>query len=320
MRYFNIKAKESVFFLAAFMAPAIAWAQEKAATAQTAAQPVVQGMFDSEISTLRKLMDLAIEFFVKYSFQVLGGIIVVILGWLLANFIGRLIGEFLIKKGMDAPVVKFVIAMVKGTVIAIAVLTALGKFGITIAPFIAGLSVIGFGASFAVQGPLSNYAAGAALIFTKPFKVGDIMEVTGAMGEVTDMTLARTEMKTLDGTVIFIPNKQIIGEVIHNYSGFKKLDITVGISYSSDVEKAINIVKGIVSGEGRIAREPEAKVGISEFADSSINIYSRLWCKQSDYYDVMFAVNKAIFREFNANGINIPFPQRDVRVVGEIKN
>jgi small conductance mechanosensitive channel len=196
-----------------------------------------------------------------------------------------------------------------------AVLIALGKFGITIAPFIAGLSVIGFGASFAVQGPLSNYAAGATLIFTKPFRVGDIVELAGEAGEVTDMTLSRTELKTVDGTVIFIPNKHIIGEIIQNFSAYKKLDLTIGISYDADYDKAIGIIKDVVAAEGRISNTPEPKIGISEFADSSVNIYARLWCKQSDYYDVMFELNRKIFMEFGSNGITIPFPQRDIHMI-----
>lgn len=128
------------------------------------------------------------------------------------------------------------------------------------------------------------------------------------------MTLARTQVKTVDGTLIVIPNKHIIGEVIHNYSEFKKLDITVGVSYGSDMDKAINLVKDIVKSDSRIARSPQPKVGISEFADSSINIYSRLWCKQQDYWDVMFAINKKINQEFNKNKIQILFPQRDVHI------
>ena len=311
--------KKTFLFLSAFLpATAVSFAAgQPQQSPQTPSPPLpVEGMFAQEISTAKKLLDLLIEFFVKYSFQVLGGIIVILLGWLLAKFITRFITNLLAKKGVDAPVIKFIVTIVKGIIVAFAVLIALGKFGITIAPFIAGLSVVGFGASFAVQGPLSNYAAGATLIFTKPFKVGDIMEIAGVMGEITDMTLARTEMKTLDGTVIFIPNKQIIGEVMHNYSSFKKLDLTVGISYNSDPEKAIEIIKGIISHESRITGQPQPKIGISEFADSSINIYARLWCKQADYYDVLFSVNRKIFAEFNSNGVNIPFPQRDVHIIG----
>jgi len=295
-----------------------AWAQQKSAGYTTTANAVTAGvekMFGTELSTARKMLDMIAEFFVKYSFQALGGIIVVLLGWFMAKAVAKAVQDMLGKKGFDVTVTKFLISIIKILIMAFAVLVALGKFGITIAPFIAGLSVIGFGASFAVQGPLSNYAAGATLIFTKPFKVGDIVEIAGEAGEVTDMTLSRTELKTLDGTVIFIPNKHIIGEIIQNFSEYKKLDLNIGISYDADYDRAIQIVRDVVTAEGRISSKPAPKIGISEFADSSVNIYSRLWCRQSDYYDVLFDLNRKIFMEFNANGITIPFPQRDVHII-----
>jgi small conductance mechanosensitive channel len=273
-----------------------------------------QPIFTTELGTVRKLVDLLVEFCVRYSFQVLGGIIVLILGWAVARISSKFIGRFLEKHNVDVTVSKFLMGITKLVIIAFASLIALGNFGITIAPFIAGLSVIGFGTSFALQGPLSNYAAGATLIFTKPFKVGDIIEVANVMGEVVDITLPRTKVKTVDGTIIVIPNKHIIGEVIHNYSEFKKLDITVGISYSSKVDKAIEAVRGVVKRDKRVAEKPMPKVGISEFADSSINIYARLWCRQSDYWDLMFDINKGIHDEFDKNNITIPFPQRDVHI------
>jgi small conductance mechanosensitive channel len=277
------------------------------------------GFLASEIDTAKNLINVIAEFCVKYSFQVLGGILVLLLGFFIANMVAKFLGRFLESKKVDPPVAKFIISILKAVVIVFFALIALGKFGITIAPFIATLSVVGFGTSFALQGPLSNYAAGVTLMFTKPFKVGDIIEVTGVMGEVQDMTMARTEVKTVDGTMIVVPNKQIIGEIIHNYSDFKKLDITVGVSYDSDIGKAINVVKNVVIQDKRISQQPEPKVGISEFADSSINIYSRLWCKQSDYWDVMFDINKKIYEEFSKNNITIPFPQRDIHVYNEPK-
>jgi len=276
-------------------------------------------LFAEEISTAKKLIDMIIEFIVKYSFQVLGGIVILIVGVIVSKLVEKFLDNFLERHKVDVTVSKFLVAIVKLIIIVFAGLIALGSFGVTIAPFIAGLSVIGFGTSFALQGPLSNYAAGATLIFTKPFKVGDIIEVTGVMGEVQDMTLARTEVKTVDGTKIVIPNKQIIGEIIHNFSEYKKLDITVGVSYDTHMEKALNIVRGIVKRDGRISSNPEPKVGISEFADSSINIYLRLWCKQVDYWDVMFDINKAIYDLFAKNEINIPFPQRDVHIIPKDK-
>lgn len=275
-------------------------------------------LFTSELSTAKKLMDMVIEFCVTYSFQVLGGIIVLAVGWIIAKFTARFLQGLLEKHNMDVTVSKFILSIVKILIMAFAALIALGKFGITIAPFIAGLSVVGFGTSFALQGPLSNYAAGITLVFTKPFKVGEIIEVANVMGEVQDMTLARTLVKTVDGTLIVIPNKHIIGEVIHNFSNYKRLDITVGVSYDSDIDKAIAVVKDIVTKEKRVSKSPPPKIGISEFADSSINIYSRLWCKQSDYWDVMFDVNKKIHDEFEKAKVTIPFPQRDVHIYNKI--
>ncbi len=276
-------------------------------------------MFTPGLETTKKFIDMAVEFLVKYSFQVIGGVIVLIAGIFISKIAGNMLGRFLERHKVDITVSKFIVQIMKIVIVAFAGLIALGNFGITIMPFIAGLSVAGFGLTFALQGPLSNYAAGATLIFTKPFKVGDIIEVTGAIGEVADITLARTHLNTVDGTSIIIPNKQIVGEIIHNYTDFKKLDIKMGVSYESDAAKAIEIIKKIVRSNSRVAGKPEPKIGISEFADSSINIYARIWCKQADYWDLMFDINKSMRDEFQKQGIVIPFPQRDVHIYEEKK-
>ncbi len=268
----------------------------------------------THIDTAKKLFDFLIEFIAKYSLQVLGGIIVLILGWIVSKLVARFIKKLLDLRKVDVTITKFLVGAVKLSIMAFAVLVALGKFGIEIAPFIAGLSVVGFGTSFALQGPLSNYAAGASLIFTKPFKVGDIIEVIKEMGEVVDISLPQTVLKTVDGTVIVIPNKHIIGEIIHNYTDLKKLDIRVGVSYQSNIDKAIDCVRSIIMKDHRTVQHKETKVGIFDLGDSSINIYARVWCKQADYWDVMFSINKCILEEFKKHGIEIPFPQRDVRI------
>lgn len=278
---------------------------------------VTKQMVTEQLQTAKNLISIIVEFLVKYSFQVLGGIIILFIGWMVAKYAAGLVHKLLEDKKIDVTVAKFVTGSVKLLIMIFALIAALGKFGIEIAPLIAGISVAGFGLSFALQGPVSNYASGATLIFTKPFKVGDIIEVAGMVGEVQDMKLPRTELKTVDGELIVIPNKHIIGEIIQNYSDSKRLDINVGVSYSSDIEKVISIVRNIIKEDKRISRDKEPKVGISEFADSSINIYARVWCKQDDYWDVMFDINRMIFEAFNKNGIVIPFPQRDVHLMKE---
>ncbi len=267
----------------------------------------------AKVETARNLVDIAMEFVVKYSFQAVGGFIVLILGWMASQYLGGVVHRLLERKKVDVTVHKFVVSAVKLLIMTFALIVALGKFGIEIAPLIAGLSVAGFGLSFALQGPLSNYASGATLIFTKPFKVKDIIEVAGVMGEVVDMKLSYTQIKTVDGHTIVVPNKHIIGDIIHNYSDVKLLEINVGVSYGSDIDKAIALVREVIKKDARAVKEPN--VGISQFAESSVNIYARLWCRQDDYWETMFAVNKNIFDAFKREAIEIPFPQRDVRIL-----
>lgn len=262
-----------------------------------------------------KIIDWVIEACVKYSFQVLGGLLLLGVGWFVGNFLARITREMLKKKNIDVTVAKFISGSVKLLVMIFAAIAALSKFGIEIAPIIAGLSVVGFGTSFALQGPLSNYAAGITLVFTKPFKVGDIIEVVDVHGEVEDMTLGRTLLVTIDGDKINIPNKHIIGEIIHNFSALKRVDFTVGVSYSTDMDRALTVIKGVIDDDRRIVTSRGAKIGISEFGESSVNIFVRLWCQQKDYYDVKFAINKRIFEVLKENRIEIPFPQRDVRII-----
>jgi len=309
-----------VYGMVAFI-PNIVYGQEQEQTqvlekAQEMLDPAkLQDVAVQQWDTAKSLVNMIIEFLVNYSFQVLGGVIVLVLGWLVARYVGNFVMKFFDKKQLDVTVSKFVVGTIKLSIIVFAIIVALGKFGIEIAPLIAGISVVGFGVSFALQGPLSNYAAGISLIFTKPFKVGQIIEVAGVIGEVTDIKIPRTEMKTVDGTTIMIPNKHVIGEIIHNYSNDKRLDINIGVAYDSDVQKAISIIEEVVKKDKRTNSKKVPKIGISEFADSSINIYARIWCKQDAYWDVMFDINRKVLEEFGKNKIEIPFPQRDVHII-----
>lgn len=274
-------------------------------------------LFGMQGRTAQEMAFIVMDFISKNIYNIVGGIIILAAAWLAAQAVGKLLHILLVRKKADVTITKFLVDILKFLIMAVAVLITLGNFGITIAPFIAGLGALGFGASVALQGPLSNYASGATLIFTKPFKVGDILEVNGEVGEVEDMTLARTIIRAIDGTKIVIPNKKIIGEIIHNYSECKLLEITVGVTYETDIDQAIKVIKNVVMSEKKIMSKPEPKVGISTFADSAISIYARLWCRQSQYWDLMFDINRKILDEFNNNSITMPYPRRDVRIIGK---
>lgn len=315
-----IKRIITTFSITVYSAP-IAFAQEaNKLTQNTIVLPEnVQQFTEDQINTVKEIITTVIDYSVKYGFQVLGGFIVLGIGWLIAGKVAEWINGLLAKQKIDVTVNRFISGAVKITIIGFAGIVALSKFGIEIAPLIAGISVAGVGVSFALQGPLSNYASGIALIFTKPFKVGEIIEVADVMGEVTDMKLPRTELKTLDGNMVVIPNKHIIGEIIHNYSVYKRMDLVFGVSYNEDMDQVMAIIKDTILAESRLAEGKQPKIGITEFADSSVNFFVRLWCKQDEWWDVKFSLNKAVWDAFKKHNIEIPFPQRDVHLFNEDK-
>jgi len=270
-----------------------------------------------QISAIQKLINTVIEYSVSYGFQVLGALIVLAAGFLAANWACGTLSRLFEKKKMDITLSGFLTGCVRGVILGFAVLIALGKFGITIAPFVAALGAATFGASFALQGPLSNYGAGLSIILSRPFTVGDTISVTNVSGVVKEVKLACTILIDEDGVKITIPNKDIVGQVIYNSRFCKVAPGMVGISYSSDPELAIRVIQDALAGFPEIASNPKPQIGIQEFADSSVNIAYRYWVPTEKYFQAVHAVNLAVYKAINKAGINIPFPQRDVRLVTE---
>lgn len=268
-----------------------------------------------ELKTVQKLVDIVIDFFVNYSFQVVGAILILIIGIFAARAVSSFLLKLFEKKEFDITLSKFAAATVKGIILGFAVIVAIGKFGITIAPFIAALAAMAFGASFAIQGPLSNYGAGLVIILTRPFVVGNTIKVSDVSGIVDEVKLGATILTDEDGVKITIPNKHIVGEIIHNSEERKIVEETVGISYDSDPEKAIQIIKEALEAFQEISKEPPPQIGIQEFGDSSINIGLRYWIPTNKYFKTLYQVNLAVHKQLKAKNIEIPFPQRDVRIV-----
>ena len=268
-----------------------------------------------EIKTIQKLINIVIDFFVNYSFQVVGAILVLVIGVLVARAVSSSLLKFFGKKEFDVTLSKFIAAAVKGIILGFAFIVAIGKFGITIAPFIAALAAMAFGASFAIQGPLANYGAGLVIILTRPFVVGNTIKVSEVSGIVDEVKLGATILTDEDGVKITIPNKHIVGEIIHNSEEKKIVEEMVGISYDSDPEKAIEIIKEALEAFQEISKEPPPQIGIQEFGDSSINIGLRYWIPTDKYFKILYQVNLSVYKHLKAKSIEIPFPQRDVHIV-----
>ena len=272
---------------------------------------------ENEIEQFQNVLNIAIEFTVNYGFQIIGAIIILFVGWQVAKWISRLVFNLCNKYNLDVTISRFIANVAKTLVLIFVIIIALGKFGITIAPFIAALGAIIFGSTLALQGPISNYGAGLTIIFTRPFVVGDTIRIKGVVGIVEEIKLAYTQLSNEDGELITIPNNQIVGEIIHNSFANLVVESEIGISYDSDSELAISIIKNTLSEIDEVDREPAPQVGIASFGDSAVILGVRYWIPTKKYYQVMYNTNQKIFTALKSANINIPYPQRDVRIINQ---
>lgn len=269
---------------------------------------------ENELAALQTLIDRVIDFGVNYSFQVIGALIILVIGIVLGKWIARTVEKLCLKKSLDVTLSHFLASVAKLLIILFAVIIALGKFGITITPFIAAIGAVAFGATYAIQGPLSNYGAGLAIILGRSFLVGDTISVAGVFGVVQEIKLGQTILETEDGVMIYIPNKHIVGEILHNSRDFRIVEGCVGISYSDNPETAIKVLLETLAGFEVVTATPPPQVGIESFADSSVDLGYRYWVPTHEYFQTLHAVNLEVFKALKSAGITIPFPQREIKV------
>ena len=230
---------------------------------------------EQELQQAQEVYDLIVNYLVTYSFQIVAAIIIMILGSIVANKVSMVMENFMVKKGLDVTLSHFTASFLKIIVVTFAAIIALGKLGISVTPFVAAIGALSLGAGLALQGLLSNYGAGVSIIVARPFVVGDTISVQGVTGVVKEVKLAYTILSNEDEVRITIPNKHIVGEIIHNSSVNSIVESVVGISYSSNPELAVAVVKTAIVSVAEVSNDRAPQVGIDEFADSSINIGMR---------------------------------------------
>ncbi|MFC1822485.1 mechanosensitive ion channel family protein [Thermodesulfobacteriota bacterium] len=265
---------------------------------------------------MQSAMDQMALFFTTYGLKVLGAIIILIVGRIAAG-IGRGIVKRMLEKSKTEPsIISFVSSLTFILILTFSVLAALAKFGIQTASFVAVLGAAGFAIGFALQGSLANFAAGVLILVLRPFKVGDYIQGAGEAGTVKDIKLFTTVLTTPDNIKIMIPNGKLFGDVIRNISGYdtRRVDLMVGIGYSSSIQKAFEVISSIIKEDERVLADPEPQIAVSELADSSVNLVIRPWVKAENYWPVKFDLNRKIKEALDDNGIEIPFPQRVVHM------
>ena len=270
---------------------------------------------DRELESLQNIINVATEFIVSYGFQFIGAILILLIGWQIAKWVSKITLKICIRAQLDITLARFFSNIAKVLVLVFVIIIALGKFGITIAPFIAALGAIAFGSTLALQGPLSNYGAGLTIILTRPFVVGDTIKIQGVSGVVEDIKLAYTQLSNEDGEFITVPNKQIVDQVLRNSFANLVIETAIGISYNDDPEKVIIIIKKILSDNPDIVNNPSPLVGIGKFGESAIEIGLRYWVPTRRYYEILYSVNREIYEQLSKQGIVIPYPRREIHIV-----
>ncbi|MGB5868458.1 MAG: mechanosensitive ion channel domain-containing protein [Arcobacteraceae bacterium] len=263
---------------------------------------------EKELESMQKFYNIIIEFFVNYSFQIIGAIIILFIGFMVAKKVANFIERFCLNKNMDETLTRFIALGVKITIISGVAIISLGKLGIAITPFVAAIGAMSLGAGLALQGLLSNFGAGISIIATRPFVVGNTITIQGHTGVVKIIKLAYTVLETEDKEEITIPNKHIVGETLINSFDYTVVEMNVGIEYTSDPKHAIEVISKVLEQFEEISKEAKAQVGIKEFADAAINIELRYWTLTQQYNEVQYKVNLAIYEALKENKINIPFP------------
>lgn len=254
-----------------------------------------------------------------YGSQVLGAIVTLITGYIAAR-IGRRVVRRLLERAKVAPaIISFGARLAYALILIFAVVATLARFGVQTTSFVAILGAAGFAIGFALQGALSNFAAGVLLLIQRPFRLGDYVEVAGMSGTVKDIQLFTTVLATPDNVKVIVPNGKIYGDTIKNYSAYdtRRLDLTVGIGYGSSIQKAFDVLFELIAGDERILAEPEPQIIVSELADSSVNLTVRCWVGLSDFWPTRFDLTRRIKETFDEYEIEIPFPQHVVHIAAE---
>ena len=257
-----------------------------------------------------------VELMSSWGLQVIGAIAVLIVGRWAAGFIRKNVQRALERARTDASLVLFVSSLVYYLVLTVVVIAVLNLFGIETTSLIAVLGAAGLAVGLALQGTLSNFAAGVMLLIFRPFRIGDFVDTAGIAGTVQEIGIFVTILNTPDNVKMIVPNSEIGSGIIKNFSANdqRRNDLVIGISYDDDIGVAVRTIEKVLKSEGRVRSEPEAVVVVGELGDSSVNLLVRPWCDASDYWPLRWDLTRKLKEELEKAGCSIPYPQRDVHL------
>lgn len=287
--------------------------EEAVTNINTAAMDMIATVTSTPIE---KLISKVVSVTTSVGLKILLAIVVYIVGRWLIKHVSNLCSKVFEKRKLDVSLSKFIVSLISITLSMCLILTTVGILGIDTTSFIAIFASAGLAIGMALSGTLQNFAGGVMILFLRPYKIGDVIEAQGFTGSVKEISLFNTLLNTPDNKMIIIPNGPLSTGVINNYSkeNIRRVDWTFGVAYSSDYDFVNSVLMDIVSKHELVMKDPAVFIGLSEFADSSVNIVVRAWTASSDYWTVYFDINRSVFIRFKEEGIEFPFPQMDVHV------
>ncbi|EKO3938521.1 small-conductance mechanosensitive channel MscS [Vibrio metschnikovii] len=256
------------------------------------------------------------DLFIQYGVNIISAILILFIGNIIVKTIAGSLANVLMKKEMDKAVVDFIQGIVRYTLFIIVLVAALSRIGVQTASVVAIIGAAGLAVGLALQGSLSNFAAGVLIVAFRPFKSGDYIEVAGTAGSVDSIHLFQTILKTPDNKMVVLPNSTVVNGAIVNYSrhATRRVDLLIGVSYKSDLNKTKQVLRDVVERDPRVLKDPAVRVEVHQLGDSSINFIVRPWVESADYWPVYWELTHKIKEALDENGIEIPFPQMDVHL------
>ncbi len=271
---------------------------------------------NNQLQSLDQVKASILDMVVRFGPKLLVAFVILVAGYLVGRWAGRMLERLLARFTFEPPVRSLLVRTGEILVVGLFAIMALQNLGVELLPLIAGLGVAGAGVALAMQGVLGNVVAGLTILFTQPFHIGDYISIGKEEGEVLNISLFSTTLGHTDRSKVVIPNRKIVGEILHNCGRIRQLDVVVAVSYGTDVDLALSAIEEILRSNPRVLRDPTPAIGVAQLAESRINISVNPWVNVPDYVAAVSEINKAILETFQARNIVMPFPQMEVRMLG----
>ena len=272
-------------------------------------------MAAAPVETIEQIRTTVIDLALKFGPKLLAALVILVIGYLIGRQVARWLERALMHLELEPPIRSLIVRVARVVISLLFVIMAMQNLGVELLPLVAGLSVAGAGIALAMQGLLGNLFAGLTIIFTKPFRVGEYIGIVSEEGTVETVTLFQTTLSHPDRSRVVIPNRKIVGEILHNYGKIRQVDVTVGVAYDTDLNQALTLIQEVLHENKRVLQDMTPVIGVRQIADSLINIAVKPWVAVTDFGPAGGEINKSLLEAFREHGIELPFPQREVRLL-----